>query len=209
MPGTVLLPICALVIHSLQSLKLLLSLLHRGEGAGAVPVVMMSAPSEGRCRGAALGSTAGSGRAADCWVAEQPCCVCVPSRALRHTATCGEWHSEAGALLHKLVLQARAADRDGYSGNARRAFSTILYPCESGTDSGLQIRKGSSPKKFMSSSLPYYIENGSLHTQHLYIRECFFVKCAFSGIDQPQGREGTVLRDKGCPGVWGLLLLAH
>lgn len=207
-----LLPTCALVIHSLQSLKLLLSLLHRGERAGAVSVVMMSAPSEGRCPGAALGRTAGSGRVPDCLVAEQPRCVCAVPGTQTHSDVRG-MAQRGGALLHRLALQARVANRDRYSGNVRRAFSTILYPCgksgESGIDSGLQMRKGSSPKKFMSSSLPYCIESVSLHTQHLYIRECFFVKCALSGIDQLQGREGTVLYDKGCPGVWGLLLLAH
>lgn len=137
-----LLPICALVIHSLQSLKLLLSLRLCGEGAGAVSAVAVSALSEGRgpgcldrrCGGAAL--------------------LCV-SRA-RHTGTSGE--PARGVTAARAGAQARAASRERCPGNAGRAFSTTVFPRgklgEGGADSGLRMRKGSIPETFMSSSLP-------------------------------------------------------
>lgn len=66
------------------------------------------------------------------------------------------------------ALQARAAGTERSSGSARRAFSPAVYPCgklaERGTGSGLQIRKGSNPDTFMSSSLSCYVQSGSRHS---------------------------------------------
>lgn len=115
-----------------------------------------------------------------CWeglrgAAEQPRRVCAepgrvgPGAHTQRRAENGHLHgiSRAGALLHRLPLQARAAGRERYSGNARRAFSTTLYPCgklgERGTDYGLQIRKGSISETLMNSSLPYYVQSGAHH----------------------------------------------